>query len=193
MSFKNVLFLSLTAVAILFSSCNNDDENNNNFTEEDLSTNAWLVTSIESNLDEQATVIANALPAEITDFLGGPEFFAALLIAANADIETIEACEGDDSYTFATSGSIEFDNGGTLCEDSTEEDEDSAFVLPATWTLADGDQLTITDGDGDATVSTILTLNSSTLVMESRANFSDPELGIETDQEIVITISFAAK
>ena len=190
MSIKNVLFLSLTAVAILFSSCNNDDDSNN-FTEEDLSAQVWVATQVETNVGEKAQAIYDALSAEEQGQID-EDFFILIFTFAETALETIESCEADDTYVFAASGDIEFNNNGTLCEDS-QGDDDALFVLPATWTLTDGDQLTISDADGDVTTVTIKTLNSSTLVIEGRETFEDEDLGITSNEEIVLSVRFTAQ
>lgn len=191
MNFRHALLCSLCAFSLMFTACNNDDDNN--FSEADLSANAWVVTDVDTNIDEVASAIADAVPQEELDNLGLTRAeFAAFLILLGASEETIEDCQQDDTHTFATDGSIQFDNGGTMCDFSTEEDDDAMFALPATWTLS-GDKITITDADGETNTATIKTLNSSTLVVESRDMFEDDDLMLSSDEEVVFTITFSAK
>ena len=150
MNLTRAFFLCLVAVSLLFSSCKKEEPNV--VIEDDLSIDGgWSITSIETNLDDQAAAIAGSV--NLSD-LGGidPDVYEMFLKSKAQELEQLEDCQKDDAYLFYRSGELGFKNRGTICEFGGTEDSDSIFSGPTTWSLSNN-TLTFTDSEGSITYS----------------------------------------
>ena len=188
MHLKNLFALLILAAAITFTACDNDDEPS--FSEADLTISAgWSISAASTNLDNLAPEIAAAIPE---DSLGGfltREFVEALFLGAAAEFEIVEPCEADDIYVFLENGTLQVNDAGTDCDDDGVSD--AAYEEGTTWSLS-GNELTMIDTEGETTVFTVKTLNSSNLSIEASEAFEDDDLGVSINQDLVLSIDFVA-
>ena len=185
MNIKMLLLLPLLAVAVAFSGCDKDDDPK--FTEDDLTVQSgWEYNDAETTLDEQAEEIVEGMTdAEVAETgLDRPALTAFIALIGTA-LETTQACQSDDIYTFKDDGKIAFDDNDTSCD----EEGDSYFDENATWTL-NGEQLTIREGT-DTTKFDIVELTSTRLVLQTADNaFNLDEEGIDTDVKLYVKFIF---
>lgn len=183
MNLNRITYLIMLA-SLFLSACNKEEANV--FVEDDLSIDGgWSITSFETNLDEQAAAIAGSV--SLSD-LGGidRETYEMFLESKAQELELLDDCKKDDAYLFYRSGELGFKNKGTICEFGADENSDSIFSGPTTWSV-NGDQLTFRDDNGKITY-TIFSIIGKEMILERIESFYDPTLDISTAHEIKTVI-----
>ncbi len=183
-----IFFLLAICLTLFFATCKKDDTPS--FTEADLTVaNGWSIIDAEANLDVIAPSIAASIPEEDLGFFTRA-MITALFISADAELETIEVCESDDVYIFLAGGTINFSNGGTVCDPSGSAQSDAIVPSNTTWSL-EGRRLTLVTS-GETHVFTIKDLTDTRLVIEISEKFDDNTTGFSTDDDLVIRYTFRA-
>lgn len=188
MNLTRAISLFSLSCCMLFTACKKDEVDQ--FTEDELSIDGgWSISSIETNLDEQAPAIAGSV--SLSD-LGGidPSVYEMFLKSQAEELEMLDDCRKDDAYLYYRTGELGFKNKGTICEFGGEDDSDSLFKGSTTWSL-NGDQLTFRDDNGTISYS-IFSIIGKEMIWEKEETFYDPTLDISTSHEIRTVIKWQA-